>query len=123
MWLKRLNPNANPSSMIKNVEGRTQCCGDDVTVQTFDNTATDLTGTAITGLRVDGADYTFSESADTLKKLEAGVNEAMKAAGYVDVESAGTRISGANATAVVAIITSGTPVHLIDGASNVALTV
>ncbi len=123
MWLKKLNPGANPGNIIKNVEGRTKCCGDEVTVQDFSNTATNLTANNVTGLRIDGADYAFTEAAATPADLYAGVNEAMKAAGYVDVENAGTRYSGTAGAAVVNIITSGAPVHLINGSGNVNLTV
>jgi len=121
-WYKRVNETGNADDFFQNVEGRSGCCGDDVTIDTYSNAAEDIGATPITGINIDGTDYTFTVAANTLPLLYAGVNESMKAAGYSDIDDAGTVVSGAAATAVVTIKTSAVLTQLNNGGAGVALT-
>jgi len=78
-WYKRVNETGNADDFFQNVEGRSGCCGDDVTIDTYSNAAEDIGATPITGINIDGTDYTFTVAANTLPLLYAGVNESMKA--------------------------------------------
>ena len=82
-------PSGNPNDTLVVVSGKTGCCGDSATEQSWDNSAFDIGGNTITGIVIDGTQYDFEVPADDQDKLRDGIIAAFKSAGYVDIENAG----------------------------------
>jgi len=121
-YYKLNNPTGNSDNTLKTHADIGICCEDSGTLQTFANTATNLTTSAVEKIEIDGVEYTFTTPATTLALLKAGVDEAMAAAGYQDIEKVGVVTSGSNAAAVVSITTTATLTKLVNAASaNIAL--
>lgn len=121
-FYKRLN-NENPNDVLAPVEGMNNCCGEAAAVvDVYSNEAHNAGSTPITGIVIDGTTYTFTTAADTAAELVAGVKEAFKAAGYLDLGNAGITTSGAASALVASIKTTATLTVFKTGGSDVTLT-
>lgn len=117
------NPTGNSDNTLKTHADIGICCGEAETVQVYSNTATNLSTSAVTKIVIDGTEYTFTTPASTLALLKAGVDEAMAAAGYQDLDSVGVATSGSATAAVVSITTTATLTKLVNAAAaDIALT-
>ena len=123
-YQKLSNTGASGNDLLVAVDGGSGCCGDPAAIVTYANAATDLTTSGITTITIDGTDYVFAVTATTLALLKTGVDAAFVSAGYIDVGSVSVSTSGAAATAVVTIVTTGLPTKLINVAvADIALAV
>ncbi|MCB0581404.1 MAG: hypothetical protein KDD10_19095 [Phaeodactylibacter sp.] len=116
-FYKKVNPTGNADDTVIAVAGKTGCCGDSATEQTWANTAFNIGANTINGIVIDGTTYTFATAADDQDKLYAGIVAAFASAGYLDIENAGVVITGAASATVVTIKTTAT-LTVLDGASG-----
>ena len=120
-FYQKTYPSGNPKDTLVVVAGQTGCCSDSATEQSWANSAFDIGANTITGINIDGTDYTFVTPADDQDKLYDGIIAAFKSAGYVDIENAGLVISGA-ASATVATIKTTATLTVLKGSPDVTLT-
>ena len=106
-WFALNNPLANEgNNTLVVIEGG--CCDGPGVLTTCVIASHNASTGPVASITIDGTDYTFTTSADTGLEVEAGINEAMADAGYLDVEGYGTLVSGANTALYIAITSTAT---------------
>ena len=112
MWRKIVNPTGNGgNNTLVAVQGG--CCNETQDLSACVIASHNVASTPINRLVIGGNTYTFTTSADTALELETGINEALEAAGYIDAESYGTLVTGANTAVYVSVQIDGTITKLM----------
>lgn len=122
-WYKKTATDGSANNMLHIHEGRIGCCGDSaISETTVSNSAHNLGSTTLDTIVIDGTEYDFAVAASTPALLKTGIDAAMVAAGYQDLDGVGTTVTGVASAAVAMITSTATLTKFIDsGASDVAL--
>lgn len=123
-WRSLNNPTANNgNNTLVITDDQGACCADATAETVCVITSHDIESGPIDTITIDGTNYEFAAEADTGVKLQTGINAALEAAGYFDVDSNGTFITGDNDALYIAITSSATITKLITTApANVTFT-
>lgn len=112
MYLKLANPDQNELSTLQFPNSKTGCCGSAKDECKY--TASTAFAQNVKGVNIDGTAYTFTTAASDEATLKAGLQEALKAAGYKDYYKVGLKLSTTGGTTTVIIITDGVVNSLIN---------
>lgn len=125
-WRLLNNPDANDGNNTLVVTADWGACCDDTDVATATCVITghDADSDPIASITINGTVYTFAAAAGTAIAAQTGINAALEAAGFLDVEENGTFVSGEDTAVYIAVTTSAAALTRVttSGAVQVAFT-